>query len=314
MRPDSGPSADAATAAGGSVAAGDVCYGLRAEAAFELQLGRPGIGAPLRVEVGDVPVPDDTPLFEWSEHGLPFARLWPGHAPVLWLDGIGAFLVEPSVPAITVPPSSEVLRREASLWSFPALLCLLARGDLGIHAAAIEIDGRAVVLAAPGMHGKTTLAGAFVRAGHRLLSEDLTCIDVRSGEPTVLPGPALLKMRGDTVERLGFPPASVLAQIGRRTYVTQLERGTAAPVPLAGVVLLREHDGSAPRMSRVEAQRTLPELWTLSFKLPEDADRARCFRQIASVAAAVPVWDLHRPLSYDLLPDVIDLIRRHASP
>lgn len=62
-------------------------------------------------------------------------------------------------------------------------------------------------------------------------------------------------------------------------------------------------------MHRLDASTSLPELWTLSFKLPEDLDRGRCFRQITSIAAGTPLWDLRRPLSYDGLPEVIDLIR-----
>ena len=56
------------------------------------------------------------------------------------------------------------------------MLCFRARGDTALHAAAVEVDGQAVVLGAPGTFGKTTLAAAFHAAGHRLLSEDTTCI------------------------------------------------------------------------------------------------------------------------------------------
>ncbi|RMF74450.1 MAG: hypothetical protein D6738_06280 [Acidobacteria bacterium] len=52
---------------------------------------------------------------------------------------------------------------------------------LVLHAAALERDGRALLVAGPSHSGKTTLALALVRAGFRLLSDDFTPIERRRG-------------------------------------------------------------------------------------------------------------------------------------
>src|SRR5206468_12474024 len=44
-------------------------------------------------------------------------------------------------------------------------------------------------------------------------------------------------------------------------------RGDGHPVPLRAVVFLREAEGTC-RMERLMPQEVLPDLWTLSFKLP----------------------------------------------
>jgi hypothetical protein len=49
-------------------------------------------------------------------------------------------------------------------------------------------------------------------------------------------------------------------------------------------------------------------LWSVSFKLPTDADRARCFDFLARLAGAVPIWNLKRRLDFDNLPKVVDQI------
>jgi len=84
-------------------------------------------------------------------------------------------------------------------------------------------------------------------------------------------------------------------------------RGDGAPVPIAGVVFLRRSEDTLS-MERVPAHRALPDLWTLGFKFPTDADRTRCFRGIAELAARVPIWNLHRRLAFEELPAVVDRI------
>jgi hypothetical protein len=194
----------------------------------------------------------------------------------------------------------------------PAALCFMDRGDLPLHAAAVDVGGSAVVFAAPGRYGKTTLAAAFMQAGHRLLSEDLTCVRT-SPTPAVWPGPALARVRKDAFARLSFPRAAVVDEDDTRMYVMpdQVSRGNAAAVPLRAVVFLRTRDSDGIDLQPVDnAADALRDLWTLSFNLPDDEDRTRCFSAITQLAGAVPIWNLTRPLSYESLPLIIATIEK----
>lgn len=193
------------------------------------------------------------------------------------------------------------------MWGIPAVLCFQARGDHSLHAGAVEIDGRAIVFAAPGRSGKTTLVTALHAAGHRLLAEDSTCLRL-DATPEILPGPAMLRVRRDSFDALHIPDVTVVAEDPDRVHLSidQARRGTSDPLPLAGVVLLRV-DG-ALRIERLGAAEAIPELWTLSLGLPTARDRERRFGQVASLAATVPTWNLYRPLRYDLIDEVIDLV------
>src|SRR2546430_14670805 len=102
------------------------------------------------------------------------------------------------------PPPRSPLFPSTPLSRPPPALCCMHRGALPLHAAAVEIESRAVVIAAPGRHGKTTLALAFQRHGYRVLTEDLACCSLAS-TPKLLPGPALLRVRPDVYH--GHPPA-----------------------------------------------------------------------------------------------------------
>src|SRR5207244_12530639 len=101
-------------------------------------------------------------------------------------------------------------------WGIPAALRCMHRGDLPLHAAAVEVESRALVLAAPGWHGKTTLALAFQRHGYRVLTEDLACCSLAS-TPKLLPGPALLRVRPHVYP--GRPPAGPHVVPARRNRV-----------------------------------------------------------------------------------------------
>jgi hypothetical protein len=259
----------------------------------------------------DLAPPAAPPLLEWAprpEH--PFhARLWDdgdGRATV-WIDGMGTFAVDPAAARVTVPAEAEPIRREERLWGIPAALCFTARGDLPLHAAVVEVDGRAIVMTAPGMFGKTTLAAAFLARGHRVLAEDLACLRL-APDPVVFPGPAILRVRPDVYATIG-PIAGTrsVADDPERVHLAFEDdlRGSADPVPIAAVVLLRRSSPEV-RLERVDPTAHLADLWTVSFNLPTDEDRRRCFAGIVDLVDAVPMYALDRPLTFDSLDRVLD--------
>ena len=101
----------------------------------------------------------------------------------------------------------------------------------------------------------------------------------------------------------------MLGKDAERVYlaIARNRRGSGRPVPIRAIVLLRDHDGEV-RLERVAPPASLPDLWALSLRLPLDDDRIRCFNGIASLAAAVPVWNLHRRRAFASLPAVVEAI------
>jgi hypothetical protein len=124
-----------------------------------------------------------------------------------------------------------------------------------------------------------------------------------------LPGPALLRIRQDVYSRLQFPGTHVVAEEGGKVHleIDEDRRGDGFPVPVEGVVFLREGDDEF-RMERVDPREALPDLWTLNFKLPMGSHLATSFDGMAALADAVPVWNLYRRLEFDTLPSLVDRI------
>jgi hypothetical protein len=289
-------------------AAPRVCFGFEARSTVSLRYLRYGAGDPLDIDEAaePEPAPIARPVREWRPPATPLvARLYRDQSRFrLWVDGGGWFGIDPERPAIQLPTGVDALRREERLWSIPSLLCFVRRGDLPMHGAAVEVDGRALLLCGPSRAGKTTLAAAFLSAGYRVLTEDLGCCRLLPS-PAVLPGPAMLRVRPDVYGRFEFPGTTVMGQDDERVHLA-LEgdlRGDARPVPLQAVVFLRTSDRMCSE--RIRPQEALRDLWALSLKLPEDEDRARCFSGLVQLTDSVPIWNFYRPLTYSSLPTVV---------
>jgi hypothetical protein len=298
-------------------ASAGTCFGFRVSSPLPFNYLREGDGDALRVEVddGQEAGPDDRLVLEWiPSPELRFhARLYEGPRGFrLWIEDAGWFLVDLGEARIIVPHSDDPVHREERLWSIPALLAFTARGDLALHAAAVEVDGGAFLLTAPRTFGKTTLAAGFWREGHRVLSEDLACIR-RAPEPAVVPGPAMLRLRNDVAERLQLREARRLPVDDERTHLALdgARRGDCEPVPLRGILLLRPSE-EGPRLEPVPAGEALRDLWAVTFRFPTEEDRARCFAQVAALADAVPIWNLAHPLKLESLSGTVQYVARHV--
>jgi hypothetical protein len=291
------------------------CYGFRPVSTLAFEYLRGGEGEDFAVyEHRAEPDGEEGVLVtEWTP--IPQRRLWArlyadGPRYRLWVEGYGSFAVDPDAPSVGLPTGGDdAVRREERLWGIPAMLCFLRRGDLPLHGAAVDIGGEAVLLAAPGYFGKTTLAAGFDAAGYRVLSEDVSCLRLSSEEAAVVPGPAMLRVREDVAGRLELPRASAVARSDNRIHFSldPDRRGDSTPVPLRAVILLRSADNGIS-LERVEATAALRDLWPLSFRLPTAADRTRCFEGITQLAASVRIWNLVRPLRIDALGMVVEKI------
>jgi hypothetical protein len=137
---------------------------------------------------------------------------------------------------------------------------LLGRGIVGIHAGAVEIGGRAVVMSGPSGRGKSTLTLGLLREGAGWLTDELALI--AADAPAILPFPRGLHVRPDTLSLLpeldflrerprqqlgGGSEWSVSAADLARAFGT----GIAAATPLSAILLF-DGDPASERRPRIE--------------------------------------------------------------
>ena len=293
------------------------CFGYAVRSQLPFHFLRTGGGDPLEISIHpeDEAEPRGRLIRRWNQGGNErfFARLFAdGRRYRLAVEGEGTFIVDPSGPHISMPLAGNRVKREERLWGIPALLCFLARGDLPLHAAAIEIDGEAVLLAAPGTFGKTTLAAGCARLGYRLLAEDLTCLRLLS-PAEVIPGPAMLRVRRDVAEQLEMPFAERLEAGDDRLHLAldADRRGDGAPVPIRAVVFLHSRP-DALELVRAEQGQAVRDLFALSFRLPGTDEASRAFTGVADLVARIRAWNLFYPRRLQDLDRTVEKIAEHA--
>ncbi|HYP09823.1 MAG TPA: hypothetical protein VER03_26600 [Bryobacteraceae bacterium] len=107
---------------------------------------------------------------------------------------VAAYRGDPAAPAVRLFLLSTVL----------AIVCH-RRGLLPMHASCVEIGGRAVLFTGPTCAGKSLLAAAFLRAGCRVLSDDIAVLNVAAPTgPAVLPSFPRLRLWRSALNELGF--------------------------------------------------------------------------------------------------------------
>ncbi|WCM26969.1 hypothetical protein NDN01_23790 [Sphingomonas sp. QA11] len=97
-----------------------------------------------------------------------------------------------------------------SLFAEPVMRSILhRRGLVSLHGATLSRDGRCIMLVGDKGAGKSTLAGALLRHGWSLLTDDLSRLRRSDGGWSVPVGFRQLKLREDAIAQLGYDSASV---------------------------------------------------------------------------------------------------------
>ncbi len=118
------------------------------------------------------------------------------------------------------------------------------------HAAVIEKSGRALILPAPPGSGKSTLCAGLVNRGWRLLSDELTLIDIASCGVVPLPRPVSLKNASIDVIRAYAPAAAIGAACARHDEGFRGPHARRPPTACAAGWRPRAPDGSCFPVTR----------------------------------------------------------------
>ncbi|HEY1148709.1 MAG TPA: HprK-related kinase A, partial [Pseudoduganella sp.] len=121
--------------------------------------------------------------------------------------------------------------------------CVSSRAHryLMVHAAVMERDGRALILPAPPGSGKSTLTAALVgRGGWRLLSDELTLLDL--DDISVVPNPRPVSLKNQSIDVIRrYVPDAVLSPAVRDTV-----KGTVAHMRAPAASVARSHEPALP--------------------------------------------------------------------
>jgi hypothetical protein len=144
---------------------------------------------------------------------------------------------------------------------------LRLHGTPSLHASAVAVDGRAVVLAGHSGRGKSAAAAAFARLGHPVLGDDVAAVTQRRGTLHVQPAYPRVRLWPEAVEGM-FGSAEALPLLTPTWSKRFLALGgRAAPfhraaLPLGAVYVLDEREPGlrAPRFEALAPREALVAL------------------------------------------------------
>jgi hypothetical protein len=202
-------------------------------------------------------------------------RLWGAFSPPLTFDDFAVYLRGPIMGFI--------LRR---------------RGVIALHASALFIGGKAVVLCGPSQSGKSTTAAAMGLRGLSVLSDDIAAIKSEDGSFQIQPGyPRVCLWPGAVQELFGTTDALPQLTPSWEKRFLPLDDTKAKfksqKCPLGAVYLLgpRTADAYTPRIEEISARQALLELVQNSYMnwLLNRKQRAAEFEVLSCLVTSVPV-------------------------
>lgn len=202
-------------------------------------------------------------------------------------------------------------------------LLLHLRGLLVLHGSAVAVGGSSAMFVGDKMAGKSTTAAAFLRAGHRLMTDDLLAIDFddAAGTARILPAFAQIKLSEEASARVVIDGAEKLPLVYADFEKHQHRIGgtflhdTLAPDAL----YVLDRGGDVPAIERLTGMEALGAIMRFSYisrfgKAALDrVAEARHLRQCAALARQCTIARLHVPADLDRLDETVALIETAAT-
>lgn len=258
----------------------------------------------------------------WFQYG----RLCDGRAYLQWV-GLCDFLVSADGRVIEY----NLLCRDAQeafenyLFTHAMSFALLKQGVESLHATTVFIDQQAVAFVGDCGMGKSTLAAAFLRAGARLVTDDLLALFSLEGSLSsysgfyACPGPARLKLFPDTAQAL-LGPLPTITPMHPDTSKVILPLAPAQhcanPVPISVIYLIEEPPISAAENDPIIEPLRPPEALlsilgsTFNAMVTDELRLAGQFQFASRLARSLPVRRLRYARTLSQLPSVVSAVRQ----
>ena len=239
--------------------------------------------------------------------GVPGVQVWTladgSHFRMRYADGT-EFVVDAHGTQVwgTSPPPATIADTATYLLGPVLGFLLRLRGTTCLHASAVALADRAVALVGPAGAGKSTVAAAFCRAGHRVMADDVVPLVVEEGGILAQPAYSQLRLWPDMVSLLfGTPdalPRLTPSWDKRALDLAATDCFERQPRPLAAVYLLDDvRPGGRVEIQEVPRREAMLTLMTHTYVgyLLNARMRAEEFDCLSQVASTVPVRRIVRP-------------------
>lgn len=206
-------------------------------------------------------------------------------------------------------------RFQAYLLNQVLSFAMVRQGIEPLHATVVVIDGRAVAFLGDSGYGKSTLAGAFLRAGYPILTDDMLIIETNNGQYLAHPGPPRIKLFPEMAKALlsGEVAGTAMNPDTTKLIIPLSDQDVArSPVAIKMFYALQAPDTNSRQVtiSRLTQGHSLLAFVQNTFntvlKGPERL--AQQFNWAAELSANLPVKSLSYPRELSFLPKVLGAV------
>lgn len=248
------------------------------------------------------------------------SRLADGRDYIRW-PGLFEFLVEPDGRRIfgRILPGTSWEAFQTYLLGQVLSYALLKQGIEPLHCTAVVVDGTAVGLIGDCGYGKSSLAAAFLRAGHSLLTDDLLVVKKVGPGFLVYPSFPRIKLFPEIARALlgdRFSGASMNPFTRKMIIPIPPELVWPKPAPLRVIFALRpptsNANGHRITIRTLKQRRAFMDLITNTFNavVTEPARLKRQFALAEKLADAVSIRSLSYPRDLARLDQVVAAVKK----
>jgi hypothetical protein len=272
----------------------------------ELAEGNPDSTADVYIRQGIVELPAMRPTTIYRRGIKAFFGLDEQHALYLDWAGVASFKASGGHELVVSPVASEGNIISLFTVSEALGLILFQKGYLLLHASSVAVGDEAwCFMGMPGA-GKSSTAAAFIKAGCRLLSDDLTAITFdETGKPVIIPAYPQLKIWEKTVDGLRYDQSDLepVSEGVNKFAFQPREQFPTRPVPLKKVFFLHRarNKPAMQQMNLAEIPGEMLRNFPLATELMNGDNLKKHFFQCIQCAKSVELLRKRRPEGFDNL-------------
>jgi hypothetical protein len=272
----------------------------------------------LEIRASDEPlsgaIPEGVKLQRNPLSGFDFGQFPDGSSYGRW-DDVGEVLISKNGRSIACRPFQQTDSESFYVYLLGQALsfALVKSGFEPLHATAVVVEDQAVAFLGDCGFGKSTLAAAFLQAGHRLLTDDLLLLRTTTRGILAHPGPARIKLFPEMARKfLGEASSGVPMNPKTQKLIIPLENDwvCADAAPLAAIYVLAPPGGVTGREIRVvsisQREAFVILLGSTFNYVITDPDR---LRRLLKATQALADATIVRKLSYPRSLESLHLVR-----
>lgn len=195
-------------------------------------------------------------------------------------------------------------------------MLLHLRGQIVLHASAVDVGGRAVLFCGGSGAGKSTLAAVLDQAGYPVVADDFCAIGFGSDGPVALPDGRQLKLWDHSIRQLALTASrGVAVRECLEKFFVQPRHSSTDGLPVGAVYALREARPSQPtgisRPNLVDAGLLLRVNAYRPLLVKRMGQKSEYFQAATAIAAQAGIFHLTRALDFAELPAVTAALEAH---